>query len=102
MCPFLLTSLLCPHFPLSPDASWLAVGVSCAAPDAAKYPSNFLLIVEEGRPSYVHTLELPREQTMPASFPPPGLPAPGLATGPLFDFWPCRVRVCVLYSKQMG
>lgn len=41
MCPFLLTSLLCPHFPLSPDASWLAVGVSCAAPDAAKYPSNF-------------------------------------------------------------
>lgn len=49
-------------------------------------PALFVDRRRKRRPSYVHMLELPREQTMPASFPPPGLPAPGLATGPLFDF----------------
>lgn len=81
-------SPLCPLFPSRQVAPWLAVGPSCAAPDAAKYPSTF---VDRRGPSCVHTGATPG--TGPAGVAPKASRRRANER-PSFLLWPCRV-VCV-------
>lgn len=102
MCPFLLTSLLCPH--ISPLAGCLLAGCWCLLCRTGCGEISQQLFVDRRRrrgPSYVHTRwSYPGNRPCRRLFHPPGLPAPGLATGPLFDFFGLAEFVCVYYTRS--
>lgn len=86
---------------LSPPAGCLLAGCWCllCRTGCGEISQHISLIVEGRGPSYVHKLELPREQTMPASFPPrpPGARA---SDGALFLTFGLAEFVYVYYTRS--